>query len=136
MNCDKCKEEFIKVNTFCFPLNSDRKSFVDNGVNKHCEDYNDDETGKKLGLIENQKECIIKPDNYYLQDNLLKECIVICGKCENSNTCLNCINNFVLYYNPNECRCPSYFGTEKEEQILKELIIVLIVNIQKKAHII
>ena len=119
MNCDSCKENFIKVNTFCYEKaaeETDKIGFIKNGVTTYCGRLNDDHTGKQLGIKAGGKECIIKPENTYFKDGdpnkILIDCAHNCGKCEYINSevqCLKCINNFIMN-STSKCICPKYLG--------------------------
>ena len=55
MNCDTCKDYFIKVNTFCYQkatAESDKIGFkISDSITKYCGDFTDDRTGKQLGIF-------------------------------------------------------------------------------------
>ena len=56
MNCDTCKNGFIKVNTFCYEISSSSSesiSFFINGIPTYCGQLIDDHTGKQLGIKAN-----------------------------------------------------------------------------------
>jgi hypothetical protein len=121
MNCDTCKNDFIKVNTFCYEKaapESDKIGFkISVSITKYCGDFKDDRTGKQLGIFENGAECIIKPDNSYFinndTNNNLKYCPKKCEICEGISgdpdyKCIKCSNNFVM--TSNGCECPPIFG--------------------------
>ena len=125
MNCDECKDNFIKVNTFCYEKdNGDTNlGFKINAIDvKHCGDFKDDQTGEQLGIFENYDHCIIKPDNsYYIKNNknnLLKYCEEKCAICEgladnDESKCLKCNNNYIFSLDSiNECVCPPHLGLD------------------------
>ena len=114
MNCDTCKSDFIKVNTFCYKKGgseADRIGFkITESITKYCGDFKDDRTGKLLGIFEGGSECIIKPDDTYFikndtKNNLMK-CPPECEICEGIPNevgfkCIKCSNNFVIITNSN-----------------------------------
>ena len=127
MNCLECKEGFIKVNTFCYPKDTNDEDnigfIIEDGSTKHCGDFNDDETGQQLGIIEGNK-CIIKPESYYFPQNnkakKLKKCENRCLACEGiqdnsddeKSNCLKCKENYVQ--TSTGCECPNYLGIETQ----------------------
>ena len=123
MNCDSCKTNFIKVNTFCYEKNTeetDKIGFKINNVVTYCGQLNDTHTGKQLGIKSGGKECIIKPENTYFKHGdstkILIDCDDNCGKCEYKSNddvqCLKCINNFKMNSNSSKCECPNYLGSD------------------------
>ena len=125
MNCDKCKDGYIKVNTFCYQKVSGDAQLgfflLDGTTKKYCGDFKDDQTGQQLGIFHNGNECIIKPENSYFINNdknkLLKYCNNNCIICEGlsgseDSKCLKCKNNYVFSPNSNECTCPFYLGLD------------------------
>ena len=126
MNCDICKEDYIKVNTFCYQkynVNSIYQiAFLKDNIVTYCGQLVDDNTGKQLGIKESGNECFIKPDNTFFkgndEKNVLIDCENNCGSCKydefrsTKNYCLKCINNFIMNINSNNCECPYYLGTE------------------------
>jgi hypothetical protein len=119
MNCIKCKSGYIKVNTFCYQIDSSVAPKIGFSVpnsagistTKYCGDYTDDETGQQLGIFESGTECIIKPETYYFPNNdkseLLKSCDTFdpnnpnCLECDLDSTnifvCIKLINLFILH---------------------------------------
>ena len=125
MNCIECKDDYMKVNTFCYPkVNGNvNLGFEVNGVTKYCGEYFDDETNKQLGIFAGGNKCIIKPDTSYFPQNditkLLKDCPGSCSECEgisgddDATKCLKCKENFINYNGDlNDCRCPNYYGLD------------------------
>ena len=125
MNCIECKSGMIKVNTFCYPQDSNdgNLGFLVGTDTQYCGEFTDDETGQQLGIFEGSK-CIIKPESSYFPKNdktkLLKNCGKNCISCEGDEfdedeiVCLKCKENFIFYQhsNPKECKCPNHLGLE------------------------
>ena len=84
MNCIKCKSGYIKVNTFCYQIDSSVAPKIGFSVpnsagistTKYCGDYTDDETGQQLGIFESGTEFIIKPETYYFPNNDKSELLI------------------------------------------------------------
>ena len=132
MNCDICKEDYIKVNTFCYQkynVNSMYQiAFLKDNIVTYCGQLVDDNTGKQLGIKESGNECFIKPDNTFFKDNdeknVLIDCENNCGSCKydefrsTKNYCLKRINNFIMNINSNNCECPYYLGIEDRKSVV------------------
>jgi len=130
MNCDSCIANYIKVNTNCYLKQSSSDDIIKFNVDgeiKSCGDLTDDRTGKQLGISSDKLECIIKPDNYYFENNdhgkQLKECPQKCEICKgisgsNEIECIKCSNNFLIYSktllkdNKIDCKCPPIYGID------------------------
>ena len=97
MNCIECKDDYMKVNTFCYQKVNSEPNLgfeVSSGVTKYCGEYFDDETNKQLGIFAGGNKCIIKPDTSYFPQNdkakLLKNCQGNCAECEGIPSGLRC----------------------------------------------
>ena len=122
MNCLECKDDYIKVNTFCYPKDPDDNNIgfqVEGGI-KYCGQYLDDETGQQLGIFNNSDKCVIKPESYYFPQNDEKKILRKCGdKClacrgvegnDDKSECIKCKENYVQV--ESNCECPIYLGVE------------------------